>query len=59
MAQDLGMLPRNLEEFKENLRSIFEKDERYQICREAAKEYTEKNSSDKIAREFLELFQKL
>ena len=31
------MLPRNLEEFKENLRSIFEKDERYQICREAAK----------------------
>jgi len=53
------MLPRNLEEFKENLRSIFEKDERYQICREAAKEYTEKNSSDKIAREFLELFQKL
>ena len=49
----------NLEEFKENLRSIFEKDERYQICREAAKEYAEKNSSEKIAREFLELFQKL
>jgi len=50
---------RNLEEFKENLRSIFEKDERYQICRKAAKEYAEKNSSEKIASKFLELFRKL
>jgi len=50
---------KNLEEFKENLRSIFKKDERYQICRKAAEEYAQKNSSEKIASKFLELFKKL
>ena len=50
---------RNLEEFRENLISVFDRDERYKECCQAAKEYVEKNSSDKIADKFLKLFKEL
>jgi len=47
------------EEFKECLVSVFEKDEKYEKCIKAAKEYVQKNSSSKIAKKFIELFEKL
>lgn len=50
---------RNLKEFKDCLVSAFEKDEKYETCRKAARKYTEENSSQKIARDLVELFRKL
>ena len=50
---------KNLEEFKERLISVFEQDENYQRCREAAKKYVQRNSSDKVAKAFIQLFRKL
>jgi len=50
---------KNLEDFKECLVSVFEQDKRYEECRKAAKEYVERNSSDKIANRFIKLFEKL
>jgi len=46
---------KNLEDFKKCLVSVFEKDKRYEKCRKAAKEYVNKNSSEKIADKFLTL----
>ncbi len=50
---------RNPKEFKDCLVSAFEKDEKYETCRKAARKYTEENSSQKIARDLVELFRKL
>ena len=50
---------KNLEEFKERLISVFEQDENYHRCREAAKKYVQRNSSDKVAKAFIQLFRKL
>ncbi len=50
---------RDLEEFKQRLVSAFKEDIDYQETRKAAKEYVEKNSSEKIARRFIELFKSL
>ena len=50
---------RDLQEFKKCLVSAFEKDKRYEECRKGAKEYVERNSSDKIADKFLKLFKEL
>jgi len=49
----------NLKEFRECVLSAFEKDKQYERCKKAAKEYTQKNSSEKIAGELIELFKKL
>jgi len=50
---------KDLEEFKECLVSVFEKDKRYERCRKVAKEYVERNSSDKVAKQFIKLFERL
>lgn len=50
---------RDLEELKKCLVSVFEKDKRYEECRKVAREYVERNSSEKIAGEFIKLFNKL
>lgn len=50
---------KDLEELKECLVSAFEKDEKYEKSRKAAKEYVQKNSSNKVAEEFIRLFDKL
>ncbi len=50
---------RSLEGFKKCLVSVFEKDKKYEECRKAAKEYVERNSSEKIALAFIKLFNQL
>lgn len=50
---------KDLEEFKECIVSAFEKDEKYEKSRKAAKEYVKKNSSNTVAEEFIKLFNKL
>lgn len=49
----------DLKEFRECVVSTFEKDKRYERCKKAAKEYTQKNSSEKIAGDLIALFKKL
>ncbi|MCD6083161.1 hypothetical protein J7J59_03515 [Candidatus Aerophobetes bacterium] len=49
----------DLEEFKGCLVSAFEHDKRYEECRKAARKYVEENSSEKIAKRFISLFEKL
>jgi glycosyltransferase involved in cell wall biosynthesis len=50
---------RNLEEFKQKLRLIFDKDNKIGETREAAKRFVEKNSAEKIAKQFIGLFNSL
>jgi glycosyltransferase involved in cell wall biosynthesis len=50
---------RNLEEFKQKLRLVFDRDNKMGEIREAVKRFVEKNSAEKIAKQFIGLFKSL
>ncbi|HIH96998.1 MAG TPA: hypothetical protein HA346_00465 [Thermoplasmata archaeon] len=50
---------RDLEEFKQKLKLIFAQDQKLKEVKEAAKRFVEKNSTEKVAKQFIQLFKSL
>lgn len=50
---------RTKEEFKNSLRSVFDRTEEYRVTTKAAEDYVKRNSSDVIGQKYIELFNSL
>ncbi|MGQ9636851.1 MAG: hypothetical protein ACUVT6_03545 [Thermodesulfobacteriota bacterium] len=57
--KDVVVTYSNFEEFKECLLDILNRGERYQSTRQALERFIEKNNAERVAREYIDLFQTL